>query len=347
MGQATFYRLGIQNSQVTDCTPDGKYAAAFVGANYVRWEIGVGSQTIAGSHSGGSAYISDNGQRIGGEALDGSAKRHAGYYDMSTASWNLAPQPAGYTTVGLGSTLSTMYGMDGTGTKLAVASYDAGLKYKPIKYDTNTWGYSTNPTLSTSHARPNDMSADGSTMAGWDSNPSTRQAAVWKNGVEVFVETGLSEIQGVNSNGSEYYGYKGNSPVVWNSTFSATVMPLLAGFDRGGVAFGTDDGVAQVGYMQNGTNTGTRRGVIWINGLPQLLSTYAESMGATLNGFIPLAGMRITNNGHTIVGFGQTSTNQIDSFAIQIVPEPASISSMVGAGFAFVLLRRKKKQAIL
>jgi len=187
------------------------------------------------------------------------------------------------------------------------------------------------------------MSADGSTMAGWDSNPSTRQAAVWKNGVEVFVETSLSEIQGVNSNGSQYFGYKGNSPVVWNSSFNATVMPLLAGFDRGGVAFGTDDGVAQVGYMQNGTNTGTRRGVIWINGLPQLLSTYAESMGATLNGFIPLTGMRITNNGHTIVGFGQTSTNQVDSFAIQIVPEPASVTSLVGAGFAFVLLRRKKK----
>ncbi len=342
--QATFYQMGFQNAQVTDVTPDGRYAAGFAGSANFRWEIGVGFTNIGGSHSAGSTFISDDGSRIGGEALDGASKRHAGYYDFSSSTWNLAAQPAGFSAVGVGNTLSGMFGMDGSGTKLAMGAYDAGLKLKPVRYDTGTSNFDNFPTLSTSNARPNDLSADGSTLVGWDSNPSTRQAAVWRNGQEVFVESVASEIQGVNSNGTQFFGFKGNIPVVWNSSFVATNMQILSGFDRGGVAFGTDDGTMQVGYLQLGTSTATRRGVIWINGQAQLLSAYATSMGANLNGFIPLSGMRITNDGSTIVGFGQTSTNQVDSFAIKVVPEPGSLIALA-AGLGTVVAKRKKLRA--
>lgn len=343
LGQATFSSLAISNSFATDLTPDGKYAAVYAGSSYYRWEIGVSATNIGGSHSAGNAYISDDGSRIGGEALDTASKRSAAYYDFGNPGWVLTPQPNGYSTTGLGSNLSGMWGMDSTGTKLGVAAYDTGLKLKPTTYDTVTQTHVTNATLGTSNARPNDLSADGTTLVGWDSNPNTRQAAVWKNGQEVFVDASASEIQATNSDGSLYFGFRGNSATVWDASFNVTTMSLLSGFDRGAVASGTDDGSLLVGYMQNGTNTGTRRGVIWINGTPQLISTYATSAGANLQGFTPITGLRITPNGNTIVGWGTNATGQINSFALNVVPEPASMVVLAVAMTGLVARRRIKK----
>ena len=199
----TFHRIDLDNAYATDLTPDGKYAAVQAGTNVYRWSEALGLEGIGGSISGGQAYISADGQRIAAESLDGAGKRHASYYDFGAGTWTVMPQPAGFSTTGSGSNLSTMWGMDDSGNYLATAVYNTGLKYRPVVYDIANGTYSYSSTMAegttTAHARPNNLSGDGLTMVGWDSSSSTRRAAVWRSGAEIYYDGDApSEINATN-----------------------------------------------------------------------------------------------------------------------------------------------------
>ena len=334
----TYYPLAESSSLITDVTPSGSYAAGFQGSNYFRWSVGGGFELVTGgSHSAGNAYISADGQYIAGEALNGSSQRFGARYSFASTSWTLAPQPPGYGN--LGANFSSMWGMDDSGDVVALAAYDAGARYKPVSYaySTNTHGLNTTQGA-TYHARPNDMSGDGLTMVGWD-QVSGRNAAAWRGGVEVYFDAGVpGEIYGTTTDGSLHFGFRNNLHVWWDGDFVPTTLALPGGFDRGGIASGTDDGSMMVGYAQVGSSATSRRAVIWINDTPQLLSDWAAAHGMTFPN-ITASCVDISPDGSTIAGWRLDGSQK--GFIMQI-PEPGTLATF-GMGIAALMVRSRRR----
>ena len=334
----TYYPLAESSSLITDLTPSGSYAAGFQGSNYFRWSVGGGFELVTGgSHSGGNAYISADGQYIAGEALDGSGNRFGARYSFTSTSWTLAPHPDGYGHLGVN--YSSMWGMDDSGDVVALAAYDSNTRYKPVSYTYSTNMLGLNATQgATYHARPNDMSGDGTTIVGWD-QVSGRNAAAWRDGIEVYFDAGVpGEIYGTNTDGSLHFGFRNNLPAWWDNDFVPTTLGLPAGFDRGGVASGTDDGSMMVGYAQVGTSTTTRRAVIWIDETPQLLSDWAAAHGMTFPDVIA-SGIDITPDGGTIAGWRLDGSQK--GFIMQI-PEPGTLIAF-GMVFATLAVSNRRR----
>jgi len=338
--QWTYYALTESGSFLTDVTPDGQYSAGFMGSSYFRWSVAGGVQAVGGSNSGGNAYISADGQYIAGEALDGSANRYGAQYSFASATWTLMGHPVGWGHVGVN--YSTMWGMDDSGDLLAAAVYDAGSRYKPVSYQVSTGTFGMNASQgATFHARPNDMSGDGSTIVGWD-QVSGRNASAWRGGVQVYFDSGVAgEIAGTNSNGTLHFGFRSNLPVWWDNNFAPTTLALPSGFNRGAVASGTDDGSLMVGYAQIGTSTTSRRPVVWVNSVPQLLSDWAASNGMTFGSTLVGTLTDISPDGRTLLGWRLDGSQK--GFVMQnAVPEPTTWLAL-GAGVAFLLRRRLRR----
>lgn len=348
--QWTFYGLatGADNAFVTDITANGQYAAGSSGLNAFRWTPSGGMQIIPGaSMQNGNVHISDDGQRLSGVAFGGDGKRRASYYDMSVGTWNTLEQPDGYTMTGLDSNLNSAWGMSGSGNLIAAAAYDANSRYKPVVYDIANGTHTILPSQAalntTSHARPNGISGDGSTIVGWDSSTSTRRAAVWKNGTQVLFDAAAAgEANGVSTNGNFVFGFRTNLPTIWDAALAPTTLALPSGFNRGAAASGTDDGRMVVGYAQVGITVSTRRAVIWIDGAPLLLSDWALANGMSLGTYTLTTGLHIAPDGSAISGWGSgEGSTQAGFIMANPVPEPATIGALIlGLG---ALARRRRK----
>lgn len=315
----TFTEVSIQGTRFTGSTPDGQYLCGFSDAGQFRWSLAIGLELIPEALNSGNNSLSHDGSKMAIQALDTSDnKRKAAIYDFNTSTITFVPIPAGFSATGVDSTISSPYGISGDGTKLATSVYDGGNKLKPVLFNATNNSVTAWATFGTSHARPNTLSNDGTTMVGYDTNPNTRRVSIWKNGVQVhFDPTNGSEAFGTTPNGDKSFGTFLGTPATWSSAFSVTQLPTIGTRTRGGCIGATSEGGLIAGYLEPPANPNQRQATLWESGTPIFLVDWLLARGLTVPNFNFVTATGITPDGNTIYGWGTSVTSLFAGFVLK------------------------------
>ena len=318
-GAASFTDLGVPGGQATGLSHNGRIVGGTFGGGggAWRWVRERGSSTSAGLKS-------SNGMSAWAQPMAGSAHDDASGADVAALAYSNSDLVGGPLLLGAypGSTavdgfLSEAYDVSDDGIAVGLAydesgnaiafrwSSDAGMTKLPVNRPDN-------------YSRANAISADGSTIIGWnDQDDGGRTGVIWQAGTPLDLldanGNAVGEALAVNSDGSAVVGVGLNDPDsgdsdAWIWTAADGVQPIgcLAGDFGCGPAYGgavSDDGRVVVGWNGAGFE---RLATIWTQGTGmQLLSDYATAHGATIPaGWTLSAATAISADGQSIAGWG-------------------------------------------
>ncbi|MCP4664616.1 MAG: hypothetical protein GY856_55240 [bacterium] len=208
-------------------------------------------------------YISGDGTVIAGTVDDGGINKAAVW--TSGTSWqSLDAMPGG---APCGSDLSSAWAVSGDGSVIVGLAWLGCSAAHAFRWDAVN-GMVDLGSLDGGNSRANGVSADGTTVVGWDEDPSTGswRGARWVNGAESLIDgAAVGDAWAANSDGSIIVGgYAG--PVFeeayrWTAATGAVPIGVLPGFNYSGVAADlSEDGNLIIGMSGWGAD---RRGFAW------------------------------------------------------------------------------------
>ncbi len=183
-GGPTLYQLGYANG-VTDISGDGTIAVGNHGrgGSIFRWTAATGVQDMNMPSTGDITNISRNGQYISSTLYDPNGDQALGAYRWDASNGWISVPSAG----ACGTDTTVPYGVANDGSVYGMA-YQTCNAYRAFRWNPSTGtvllpSATTKEDGSPANGRPNRISADGSTVVGWEEvSWGGRIGTVWRNG---------------------------------------------------------------------------------------------------------------------------------------------------------------------
>jgi hypothetical protein len=357
--QAQSYHIIGDQTWAWDVTNSGVVAAQITNGNYFVWTPSEGLVNIGGIADGGQVAISNDGNLIGGNAINPSTNLvEAALYNRTTQQW----QTLGSLGSNSGSSASTHWGMNRTGTVSVGLGWVSAGSAHAVRFD-NVSGtaLSLGSSVSGRSSRANAVNADGSVIVGWqDAESGFRQGAIWEWDGTNYNQSLIVDPNGnpmleageVTADGRFVIGGGNSSTRAWRFD---TVTGDFEFFGQLGVhtfnpSYGatsiSDDGRIVIGFERSfppNPLTGTEP-FIWIEGQGtfNLNNWVTNTLGIDLGGTRLTTVLGISGNGQYIVGIN----NQFQGFVINTIPEPGSLWLLM-TGSPICLLRHRRRQSIV
>jgi uncharacterized membrane protein len=323
-----FYDVGVAGGQLTSLSHNGRVAAGVAGASAWRWNKDRGAVTLTG-------FVASNGMSSWGQPAAGAYTDSSGNSVAALAYSNsdllggpvvIGGYPGG---VGFDTSLSEAYDVSDAGVAVGLA-YDAQSNAIAFRWTAAEGMTRLTVNRPANYSRANAISADGSTIIGWnDQDNGNRTGVIWQNGIPLDLVDALGnpvgEALAVNSDGSVVVGTGYNNPdtggsEAWRWT-TATGVQGIGCIDNFGCgpayAFAvSDDGNVIVGASGFGFD---RSATIWtpVTGM-QALTDYVTAQGVTIpDGWALKSGGGVSADGKTIAGWGLGPVS-LGSFVIDL-----------------------------
>lgn len=325
---ASFTVIDVAAGQTTGLSHNGRIVSGIAGTAAWRWTPARGAEILDGfsDTNGMSAWA----QPLAGTTTDGDGNTVAAiaYSNNNFVGPTvIGAFPGGGP--GFDGHLSTAYDVSDTGVAVGLA-YDAA--NNPIAFRwTAAEGMTRLPVnRPANYSRANGISADGSTVFGWnDQDNGGRTAVIWQGGQVIdltYQGEGVGEALASNSDGSVVVGSSVMTEVgseAWRWTAATGVQPIgFIGFMGTAFGFGvSDDGNVVVGASGFGWD---RSAVIWTpdTGM-QTLADYAAAQGVEIPaGWSLMTASAVSADGKTIAGWGLSETG-MQSFVIDLHDAPS------------------------
>jgi|GEM_PF-1075409 len=229
----TFYDLGVAGGQTTGLSHNGRIAAGIAGDSAWRWAKDRGAVALTG-------FVSSNGmspwaQPVAGAYADG-VDNNVAALAFSNSDLVGGPLLVGAypgTGGGFDGNVSEAYGASANGIAVGLA-YDE--TNNPIAFRWTQADGMTRLAVNRpdTYSRANGISADGSTVVGWnDQEDGYRSGVIWQNGVALDLvdseSVPVGEALGTNSDGSIVVGEGASSPdgsSAWRWTAATGIQTL-------------------------------------------------------------------------------------------------------------------------
>jgi probable HAF family extracellular repeat protein len=325
--QAQFTPLGVPGSIVTGISGNGKIVVGGVTVigpfgYYFRWTA-LGGLIPIGAGPGGKISISRDGSTITADTTNDEQLGTAGIWLGLPRFYSIGGLPGGMPGGVNDRFLSNNFGVSGDGSIVVGLGWINPGRAHAFRWDQST-GMVDLGSLDGKDSRANAISADGTTIVGWDAAPNGYwRGAVWRNGKEMLLDPSglLGEAYAVNADGTVIVGtrYGGGSHAYLWTVSGVTDLGIL---NRHGpnsnaeAAFATavsDDGKVVVGFSGFG---GERDAFIWTPSTGMVkLKECLQSKGATgLTGWILSAATAISGDGKVITGWGVSPRRVFESW---------------------------------
>jgi len=311
--QVTFLPVGATAHDVSD---DGSIVVGTTTSAGFRWTTDGTYEVISGpaATAGTNVAIAGDGSDITADIIDQNGKQHASLW-MGGANWQQLPA-----FVSCDAFLLNAYDIDLDGDVIVGLAWVAGCQAHAFRWDPVNGTIDMGTTVPNRATRANAVNDDGTVIAGWqDQANGTRRGCKWIDLVQSYIPNyvapgGASHLLGESLGmtgaadiivGTNVFGLAGGAGWKWTAkTNTTTLLPQLAGFAGAPVpAAVSEDGSMVVG--STGGNPFLRKAVIWIDGQPQELRSYIESLGGSIAPYTTLSSANaITPDGRTIVGSG-------------------------------------------
>lgn len=323
----TFYDLNTPSAQLTGLSRNGRVAGLYTNAAAYRWAKDRGVSEIANFNSVNG--MDSWGQPLAGAAFDTNGNRVAAVAysnaDLLDGPIVIGPWAGG---MAQDNFLSTAYDVSDDGVAVGLA-IDENQKYFAFRWSAAEGMTKLTVNRPAKPSRANAISADGSTIVGWnDQDDGARTAVIWKNGVplDLVDDAGnpVGEAAAVSSDGRVVVGESyatANGSEAWRWTEETGVRPigcLSDGIQCGpAYAFGlSDDGNVILGASGMGFD---RKATIWTpTGGVQWLSDYLTTQDVVVpEGWELMSGGGVSADGKTLSGWGLSPT-MLTSFVIDL-----------------------------
>lgn len=316
---ASFTVIDVWGGSATDVTGDGTIVAGNTGyyGSCFTWTEAGGIVDIGGN--AGMVTISDDGSAVSA-ILEDLGLQYAGLW-LGGTSWQNLGGIGGQS----GTSVSTNYGISGDGsTVTGLAWVDAGTAHA------FSWTQATGMvdlgSLGGESSRANGISADGSTIVGWDQDPNTGwwRGVRWVNGVESLLDPNGwgGNAFGVNSDGTIIVGggYPTNSEhaYLWTEADGFTDLGMLSGWMSLAEARDvSDDGSVVVGFSGGFMDYNA---FIWTESTGMVkLYDYLTDLGVTTHqGWTVAYANAVSDDGTVIVGSVQDASWNLYPFVATI-----------------------------
>ncbi len=334
--QATFVSFG-PNTRANGISSDGQWVTGSAAGGTFLWNSTSGLTLPVSMGSGGEVECSSGG------AFGCATYTNPGTNNQEAARWDAA---GNVTYIGglasqSGSSLSSAYGMDDSGTVIVGLGWVTAGTAHAFKWTlaggmtdlgASPGGYS---------SRANGVSGDGSVVVGWD-NGSPRKPVFWSGGTMTQIGnlTLGGEAWAASTNGAVITGVYNNQLLRWTQATGPVQLGKLPGSVSNDQATGLDisgDGSTIVGI--NGSILGSGfRAFFWRQSLGMVeLQTYMSPfLGAQLAGWSLQAATGISADGHTLCGYGYNPSSQLEAWVMTLPPD-APITNYCDPGVGGVL----------
>lgn len=333
----TFHELAVPSGQLTSLSENGRVAAGIAGASGWRWAKDRGVTQIDGAL--GASGMNRWAQPIAGSATDGDGNEVAALFHSNS---NLVgPQLLGALPDGSGfdNVLSSAYDVSDDGIAVGLA-YDAGSNAVAFRWSEGEGMTALTVNRPANYSRANAISADGSTIVGWnDQDNGGRSAVIWRDGVplDLVDATGepIGEALAVNADGSVVVGtgyFTETGSEAWRWTAETGPQPIgFIGTLGTAYAFGvSDDGNVIVGASGFGFN---RDAVIWTPDTGMVtLAAYLETQDVVVpEGWTFITAGAVSGDGKVIGGWGLDAIG-MNSFVIDLHDDAPTEATLTARG---------------
>ncbi len=297
--------VGTSDPEIRRLSGDGTVAVGvthLAGIRPLYWSRETGSVDLAGEAvglmdtsgcSGAGTVVTAFGSFFGGTT---------GYAWRKASGWSMMPIPSGYWM-----SAPVDVSLDG----LAIAGYLIGPDGFPGLFRwTDALGYEMLSGDPSRNAVASVMSADGSTIAGYQRGQSLRDAFVWhqSTGIVSIPLTWIDHPMAVSAQGDFVVASKGGgtSAGIWLFDRRQQILERINWYHGGSVS-GTVGGITQDGAIIVGRNDAFMgRAFLWTreSGARELATILTSEFGLNLTGWDLRAATAISNDGRVIAGDG-------------------------------------------
>jgi uncharacterized membrane protein len=332
----TFHPVDVPSGQLTGLSQNGRVATGIAGASGWRWAKDRGATAIDGAL--GVSGMSRWAQPIAGSATDDDGNEVAALFHSNSnivGPQLLGALPGG---AGLDSMLSSAYDVSDNGIAVGLA-YDADSNAVAFRWSEGEGMTVLTVNRPVNYSRANAISADGSTIVGWnDQDNGGRSGVIWQDGVPLDVVDANGEPVGealaVNPDGSVVVGtgyFTANGSEAWRWTEETGAQPIgFIGALGAAYAFGvSDDGNVIVGASGFGFN---RDAIVWTpeSGMVTL-AAYLETQDVVVpEGWTFITAGAVSGDGKVIGGWGLDAVG-MNSFVIDLhddMPTEATLTAI-------------------
>lgn len=333
----SFTVIDLPNGQATGLSHNGRIVGGVAGKAAWRWTPQRGAVVLDdfSDANGMSSWA----QPLAGSTTDGNGNRVAALAYSNhefVGPTVIGGFPGGGP--GFDGHLATAYDVSDTGIAVGLA-YDAD--NNPIAFRWSAGEGMTRLPVNrpANYSRANGISADGSTIYGWnDQDNGGRTGVVWQGGQTIdltYQGEGVGEALASNSDGSVIVGsgaFTENGSEAWRWTAATGVQPIgFIGTMGGAYAFAvSEDGNIVVGASGFGWN---RSAVVWTPATGMVtLADYAAAHGVTIPaGWTLATASGVSADGKTIAGWGLGNAG-MGSFVIDLHTSEATEALVEATG---------------
>ena len=322
LAQATFTPLGA-GMRASGISSDGQWVTGYAAAGTFRWSSGSGLNFPVTLGSQGGNVQCSTGCTFGCNTYTNPSTNN-----QEAARWDASGnvQYLGGLASQSGTSLSTAYGMDDSGTVIVGLGWVTAGTAHAFKWTLAGGMTDLGASPGGFSSRANGVSPDGSVTVGWD-NGSPRKPVYWSGGTMTPIGNGTLSGEGwaASTNGAVITGVYNGQLLRWTQATGAQQLGKLPGSVSSDQASGLDisaDGGTIVGI--NGSVLGTGfRALLWRSdlGLVELQTYLNPYLGAQLSGWSLQAATGISADGRTICGYGFDPGAQLEAWVITLPPD--------------------------
>ena len=326
--------LGTGSKSASGVSSDGRVVVGYSALEYWMWTPELGIVPIGGiapgyQGAGGSGAVSDDGARIGFNALNGAGKTEGAFYEVATGEVTLIGNYGASCDI----SATSCWSISGDGQAMVGLGWQTGCAANAYSWRQDTGLVTLPSAYFYEPTRANGCNRDGSVIVGWqDGYTGLRHGAVWRNGVETLIyapgNLRMGEAAACDAAGNWVVGigndYNNNLSWRWSPSTGYVALPdtPIPGYQPYAVDISADATRILMFYRVPFPPATNGEGYLWINGDLVSLEEYARAQGIDVpldvHMALPLA---ISSDGYTIVG-GCRSAAGVQAFVLDL-PRPA------------------------